>query len=117
MPYRAPIHNLPKAKAMSKYDTPFAKAVASLGETPESVTEALRAKGIQGYRRMAASCPIAKYLNACGFPLVTVASHAQKYAGQEDERADETVSLPKGVKDWIIEFDDGKHPEFYVREE
>lgn len=98
---------------MSQFDTPFAKAVASLGETPESVMEALRSKGIKGYRRLAASCPIAKYLNACGFKIVTVASHAHNYKGQKDEYADEMVSLPQGVRDWIIGFDDGKYPEFY----
>lgn len=98
---------------MSQYDTPFAKAVASLGETPESVTEALRAKGIKGYRRMASSCPIAKYLNACGFKIVTVAAHAHTYRNQEDHYAEEMISLPKGVTDWIIGFDDGKYPEFY----
>lgn len=98
---------------MSQYDTPFAKAVASLGETPESVTEALRAKGIKGYRRLASSCPIAKYLNACGFKIVTVATHAQNYKGQEDQSPDEAVSLSQGVRDWITGFDDGKYPEFY----
>lgn len=98
---------------MSQFDTPFAQAVASLGDTPESVTEALKAKGIRGYRRMASSCPIAKYLNACGFKIVTVATHAQNYKGQMDEHADETVSLPQGVKEWICNFDDGKYPEFY----
>jgi hypothetical protein len=98
---------------MSQFDTPFAQAVAALGETPESVTEALRAKGIKGYRRMAGSCPIANYLKACGFPKVSVATDAKRYMA-DSEDSDESVSFPKGVRDWISSFDDGKYPEFYV---
>jgi len=93
--------------------TPFEQAVASLGDTPESVTEALRAKGIKGYRRLASSCPIAKYLNACGFKIVTVATHAHNYRHPMDEYAEQAISLNKGVREWIIGFDDGKYPEFY----
>lgn len=93
--------------------TPFEQAVASLGTTPEEVSIALQSKGIKGYRRMASCCPVAKYLNACGFPSVTVANHAQKYENGVD-MADETISLSQGVKDWIGNFDAGAYPQFYL---
>lgn len=98
---------------MSQFDTPFAKAVASLGETPKQVSEALQARGIKGYRQIASRCPIAHYLNACGFPHVTVATYAHRYSTSKAENAEEMVSLPKVVKDWIYDFDNGKYPEFY----
>lgn len=95
----------------------FLEAIKSLGQTPEEVTLALREKGIKGYRQMASSCPIARYLNACGFPRVTVASSAKRYQNEFVEKehdAEESVSLPKGVQDWITRFDDGQYPEFYL---
>ena len=94
--------------------TPFEKAVASLGKTPEEVSIALQGKGIKGYRRMASCCPVAKYLQSCGFPTVTVATHAHRYQHPKDENADEMISLPQGVREWITNFDDGKYPEFYL---
>lgn len=98
---------------MSQFDTPFAQAVKSLGETPESVTEALRAKGIKGYRCRASCCPVANYLKACGFPEVSIGSRALRFSGPTASDSDEQVSLPSGVRDWISQFDDGGYPEFY----
>ena len=98
---------------MSKFDTPFAQAIAALGDTPEKVTEALKAKGVRGYRQSASSCPIAKYLNACGFPVVTVCTSAKRYRDKAED-SEESITLPNGVKNWIIAFDEGKYPEFYL---
>jgi hypothetical protein len=93
--------------------TPFEQAVAALGETPESVREILRAKGIKGYKQRATYCPIANYLVSCGFKRVGVASQANRYP-DDQEHADplETVLLPQGVKRWINQFDDGQESEF-----
>ena len=99
---------------MSMFDTPFAQAIDSLGTTPESVTEALRAKGIKGYRQMASSCPVARYLVACGFPSVTVATSAKRYRTGHTDNSEESVSLNRGVQQWIRNFDDGMYPEFYL---
>lgn len=93
--------------------TPFETAIRALGNTPEQVAAKLREMGIKGYRRYASRCPVANYLKACGFPVVTVATFANRYQSSADEVADEAVYLPVCVRDWIIEFDDGKHPEFY----
>src|SRR5512135_1878764 len=98
---------------MSQFDTPFAQAIDALGQTPESVTAKMREMGIKGYRRMAGSCPVARYLWACGFPRVTVSSSARRYRDSRDD-SEESVSLNVGVKQWICDFDDGKYPEFYL---
>ena len=96
---------------MSQFDTPFVKAVKSLGETGESVMAALREKGVKGYRSQCSRCPVANYLKACGFTDVTVAGHANRYNRSDD--SDESILLPLGVRDWIAQFDQGKYPEFY----
>lgn len=93
------------------FDTPFAQAVKSLGETPESVTEALRSKGIKGYRRQCSRCPVANYLKACGFTDVTVSAYANRYSKSDD--SDEAIKLPQGVQNWIAQFDAGQHQEFW----
>ena len=92
----------------------FLEAIKSLGETPEEVTQALREKGIKGYRCMAGSCPVANYLKACGFSSVTVSCYASMYVNSDKENADERHYLPAGVRQWITNFDDGKYPEFYL---
>lgn len=93
----------------------FEQAVKSLGETPEEVLLALREKGVKGYRRMAGSCPVAKYLNACGFPNVTVCTSAKCYRdGSKEADSEQSIYLPSGVQKWICDFDDGKYPEFYL---
>lgn len=93
----------------------FLEAVKSLGETPEEVTQALREKGIKGYRQIASSCPIARYLNACGFPSVTVCTSAKRYRdGSKESDAEESVYLSAGVRQWVSDFDFGKYPEFYL---
>ena len=96
----------------------FEEAIAALGTTPEQVTDKLREMGIKGYRRMAGSCPIAKYLNACGFHLVTVCNSARRYdhfrsATQARQcHASETILLPPAIKNWILDFDNYHYPEF-----
>jgi hypothetical protein len=95
----------------NQFDTPFALAVKGLGETVESVTEALRSKGIKGYRRMCSQCPVANYLKACGFTDITVSTFANRYSKSDD--SDESIELPKGVQAWIHQFDDGQHQEFW----
>jgi hypothetical protein len=68
---------------------------------------------IKGYRMRAGSCPIARYLNACGFPIVTVCTSAKRYQdGSKDSEAEESVYLPQGVHEWIMKFDNGHYPEF-----
>lgn len=91
--------------------TPFAQAVAALGDTPESVSTLLREKGVKGKRYSASSCPIANYLKSCGFEVVTVADFAARYTS-ELRAPDECASLPDGVKNWIMQFDDGEYEEF-----
>lgn len=88
------------------------EAIKALGNTPEEVSAKLQSMGIKGYRQVACVCPIAKYLNACGFPHVTVATYVNVYQTGKSEYADQTYHLPKGVRDWICQFDDGKLPEF-----
>ena len=88
----------------------FEEAIAALGTTPEQVTDKLREMGIKGYRRMAGSCPIAKYLNACGFPMVTVCNSARRY--DHFWSASETILLPAAIKNWILDFDNDHYPEF-----
>ncbi len=92
----------------------FLEAIQALGETPEQVTAKLSEMGIKGYRQMASSCPVAKYLNACGFPHVTVGSTANLYQDADKHYSDQCHHLPAGVKQWICDFDDGKYPEFYL---
>ncbi len=93
----------------------FLEAIKSLGETPEEVTLALQAQGIKGYRQMASSCPVARYLNACGFPHVTVSTSAKRYRdGSKESESEESVYLCAGVQEWIRRFDDGEYPEFYL---
>lgn len=93
--------------------TPFEQAIRALGETVESVSLKLTEMGVKGYRCRAGCCPIANYLKACGFPQVSVATHANRYRSPEQGDSEESVILPKHVRDWIIEFDDGKYPAFY----
>lgn len=92
----------------------FLEAVDSLGVTSEEVLIALRAKGIKGYRQSASQCPIAKYLNACGFPKVTVCTSAKYYGERSQDWSEQSISLPPGVVKWTIDFDNGKYPEFYL---
>lgn len=89
------------------------EAMQALGTTPESVTAKLREKGIRGYRRIAHSCPLAKYLKQeCQREDATIGTSANLYKGGS-LNPDESYILPDGVKVWVQEFDDGKHPEFY----
>lgn len=90
----------------------FEEAIAALGTTPEQVTDKLREMGIKGYRQMAGSCPIAKYLNACGFHLVTVCNSARRYDHSRQCHASETILLPPAIKNWILDFDNDHYPEF-----
>lgn len=91
----------------------FIEAINTLGDSPESVSAKLQEMNIKGYKRQAGFCPIAKYLNACGFPDVTVSSLAMRY-GKDRHVADEVVPLPLGVQAWIRNFDDDKYPEFSI---
>ena len=98
----------------------FEEAIAALGTTPEQVTDKLREMGIKGYRSRAGSCPIAKYLNACGFHMVTVCNSARRYEGKHigvsvyhfQCHASETILLPPAIKNWIFDFDNDHYPEF-----
>jgi hypothetical protein len=91
----------------------FEEAIKGLGETPEQVTAKLRELGIKGYRQSATLCPIAKYLNTCGFPHVSVCSAAKWYKSSNvSASAEETIYLPHDVQRWIRQFDDGEHAEF-----
>lgn len=98
---------------MSQFDTPFAAAVRSLGDTPSSVAEALKTKNIKGYRNRASVCPVANYLKSFGYTDVSVGMAAHRFSGPTADDSDESVSLPEGVKEWIRNFDDGQYPEFY----
>lgn len=89
------------------------EAIKALGTTPESVTVKLREVGVKGYRRICHSCPIAKYLNACGFSEVTIGTTANTFRNGSDA-SDESYILPDGVKVWVQNFDDGMYPEFYL---
>ena len=88
------------------------EAMQALGETPESVTAKLRELGVKGYRRIAHSCPLAKYLHTCGFKDVTIGTTANVYKGGHE--SDESYILPDGVKVWVQNFDDGLYPEFWL---
>lgn len=90
------------------------EAMQALGTTPESVTAKLRENGIKGYRRLAHSCPIAKYLNKCGFADVTIGTTANIFNGPTSHTSDESYILPDGVKVWVQNFDDGMYPEFWL---
>jgi len=90
------------------------EAMKALGTTTESVTAKLREKGIKGYRRLAHSCPLAKYLKQeCQVQDVTVGTTANIYQG-ESQTPDESYMLPDGVKVWVQNFDDGMYPEFWL---
>lgn len=92
----------------------FQEAVQSLGTTPEQVEAKLRASHIRGSRRSAGYCPIARYLKSCGFTDVTVSDKVRLYNSTSGKApAIEVVSLPEGVKQWIMDFDAGKHNEFW----
>ena len=91
------------------------QAMQALGDTPESVTAKLREKGIKGYRRIAHSCPLAKYLKQeCGVENVTIGTTANVFSGPTAHTSDESYMLPDGVKVWVQNFDDGMYPEFYL---
>lgn len=91
--------------------TTLTNAIAALGTSVEQVTQVLRDRGIKGYKRMASTCPIAQYLNYCGFKDVTVAGTTiKRYEGGPESV--EVVGIPKAVVDWVCQFDDGLLPEF-----
>ena len=90
----------------------FLEAVNSLGKTPKNVTQVLREKGIKGYRNCKLACPIARYLNACGFSYVTVAGSANHYRDDSEAELVQSFCLPMGVQAWIADFDMGRCPEF-----
>lgn len=90
----------------------FAEAIRSLGNTPEEVTKLFREKGIKGYRSSAGGCPVAMYLKSCGFRSVTVSNVAKRYESERVGEASETVDLPEGVRQWILDFDGKRNEEF-----
>lgn len=90
------------------------EAIKALGTTQDEVTAKLKESGIKGYRRMASSCPIAKYLNGCGFPFVTVGGYVNVYASNSSQDAEYTYHLPHAVRMWALDFDAGYYPEFYL---
>ena len=90
----------------------FIEAINALGSSPESIATKLREMGIKGYKCSAGNCPVAKYLNACGFPEVTVSYRVSRYPNHATHTPEETVYLQEGVQEWIRRFDDGQFPEF-----
>jgi hypothetical protein len=91
----------------------FLEAVQSLGQTQESIMQVLREKGIKGTSCRPGSCPIARYLNSCGFPSVSVGhTSAYYYHYDGNTRVGELVDFPPEVGKWIFIFDHGGYSEF-----
>lgn len=80
------------------------QALASLGESAETVAQELRRKKITGLRCSSYECPIAVFLEretGCRFSAGTL----NAYSGRS------TVDLPGAVSDFIVKFDMGCYPE------
>jgi hypothetical protein len=96
--------------------SPLESAIHDLGDTAESIATKLREKKIKGRLRRACDCPIANYLKVCGFSSVSVSVKAIFTQGlhysEEHWGGPETANVPNQVGRWILDFDDGKYPEF-----
>ena len=90
----------------------FSKAIRSLGTTAQTVTVALRAKGIKGIPNNPCACPIARYLKTFGFSTVSVTG---SYVSFYNDREGTTIKLPKTLRDWVYDFDMNNYPEFVDR--
>lgn len=90
-----------------------------LGASADEVAAVLLYRGIRGKIQNAESCPIANFLGCKGLQEVDVHSSALGYlegictwAGDDGALA----PLPPGVRDFIVEFDNGEHPELVEAE-
>ena len=96
--------------------TPFETAIAAFGATPETIMATLSGKGIRGNRHSCTTCPVARYLNACGFPVVSAGLYVRHYPSHAERDAaippTETVLLSKVLRTWMNDFDEGAYPEF-----
>jgi hypothetical protein len=79
-----------------------------LGETPEQVAEALKAKGFKGKRKRAHCCPIYQYLTSHGLDVGVSPSEIALY-DTTTKGCDITAPLP--IKQFIYDFDLGKYPD------
>lgn len=87
------------------------EALKRLGDSEAAVAKALLEGCYLGRREDACRCPIARYLEACGFedPCVDQTSIAVVTPNGLDAVDDE--SFPLAVRDFIGAFDDGHHPD------
>ena len=84
------------------------EALTALGSEQESIANYLRVNNIKGYRCKSHMCPIATYLDRCGFKDVQiggqVAWHGGGYARQWEP-------LSMALIQFIKSFDAGQYPE------
>lgn len=88
------------------------EALKRLGESEDAVAKTLLEGCHLGAREDACRCPIARYLESCGFeePCVDQTSIAALTPNGLDAIDDEE-SFPLAVRDFIGNFDDGHHPD------
>jgi hypothetical protein len=80
------------------------QALAALGGTSRQIAFTLLHKGIRGERESMTCCPIANYLQHCGFSNVAV--------GLTDvDVMSNTEYLPMPVRDFIFDFDRFGYPD------
>lgn len=84
-----------------------------LGSDADVVAQSLRAKGIQGRKRVGCECPIAHYLLHQGVPQPIIAPDKVVYGPEEATVADE-VLLPEAVKDFVFAFDLDCYPDLIL---
>lgn len=91
------------------------RQLASLGDTPEDVAEALTAKGIKGVPTVAGKCPVARYLEDLNGEPFTVFFNAN-WELEKHTREDNRVEVPAAVFNFIGEFDSGIYPDLVLRD-
>jgi len=78
-----------------------------LGETPEQVAEALKAKGFKGRPKQAHCCPIYHYLTSHGLDVGVTPGQISLYAPNDDC----DITAPLSIKQFVYDFDAGKYPD------
>lgn len=76
----------------------------ALGDTEEQVAASLIERGIKGVRREPCACPIWKYLDGEGIPVLSVGGGGIGIAGTLP------IGYPTAIEDFIDAFDDADDP-------
>lgn len=81
------------------------ESLDKLGNTTEGVVQTLISKGIKGVKNSGVSCPVARYLQAEGYPAAEVADVSAWGDGTG------YVDLPYSVMAFVRAFDHGEYPD------